>query len=309
MNENSTPKRLSALVAHAGRLPKRAVVAAVWPVDDSSVDALRRALDDNIVDALLIGDENDIVKNAFSDHIAAGRATLIPADTPADAAARAVAEAREGRADMLMKGLVNTDVLLRAVLNKETGILPAGNILTHIAIADIPAYDRLLAFTDAAVLPAPSLEQRHAQLRYIVDLCRSLGNNTPRVALIHCSEKTDTRHFPVTGDYSTLKERAAGGLYGECVVDGPLDVKVACNLHAAIVKHIDTPLQGQTDALLFPDIESGNVFYKTITLFAGATTAGLLCGAQCPVIVPSRGDSPDTKYYSLAIAALGMRRQ
>ena len=226
-------------------------------------------------------------------------------DCPETAAAEAVAMVREGKADVLMKGLIGTDQLLRAVLNKESGLLPAGKVLTHLAAAEIPGYPKLLFFTDAAVIPYPTHEQRIEQVRYASLICHRLGIDNPKIALIHCAEHGG-KQFPFVDGYAEIKQRAAAGDFGSCVIDGPMDVKCACSAHALAAKGMTSPLQGEADVLVMPDIEAGNTFYKSLTFFAHAKTAGMLCGTQCPVIVPSRGDDAEAKYNSilLAIASL-----
>ncbi len=225
----------------------------------------------------------------------------VDGDTPEEAAACAVAMVRQGEADILMKGLIGTDRLLRAVLNKENGLLPQGRILTHLALAEIPAYHKMLFFSDAAVIPYPTHDQRIEQVRYAVDVCHTMGIKQPRVALIHCSEKPG-KQFPFVDGYKTISQMGRDGLFGDCIIDGPLDVKTACSLHALQAKGIDSPLMGDSDVLIMPDIEAGNAFYKSMTLFAGARSAGMLCGASHPVVVPSRGDSAEAKFNSVLLA-------
>lgn len=225
----------------------------------------------------------------------------VDGDTPEEAAAQGVAMVRSGEADILMKGLIGTDRLLRAVLDKEHGLLPKGRILTHLALAEIPAYRKMLFFTDAAVIPYPTHEQRIEQVRYAVDVCHAMGIAQPRVALIHCSEKPG-KAFPFVDGYKDIRQMGCDGLFGDCLIDGPLDVKTACSLHALQAKGIDSPLMGDSDVLILPDIEAGNAFYKSMTLFAGARTAGMLCGTSRPVVVPSRGDSAEAKFHSVLLA-------
>ena len=220
------------------------------------------------------------------------------------AAARAVALVRQGEADVIMKGLINTDNLLKAILNKETGILPRGQVLTHLTCAKVPQYDKLLFLTDVAVIPYPTSEQREQQLLYILALCRKMGVSEPRVALISCSEKVNPKHFPCTVEYRELVEKSLTGAFGPCIVDGPLDLKTALSAAALHKKGLHSPLEGRSDAIIFPDIQAGNVFYKTITLFCEAQTAAILQGPQVPVVLTSRADSPDNKYYSLALACV-----
>lgn len=258
-------------------------VAVVCPRDASTQTALRRAELEGIVSPIKIDDEE-----------------------PQEAARMAVEMVRKGEAEMIMKGLINTDVLLHDILNRETGLLPQGNVLTHVAVASIPAYHKLLFYTDAAVIPFPTQEQRIQQVRYISDVCRSTGIECPKIVLVHCSEKVDARHFPFTEGYQDIKAMALKGDFGHCIVDGPLDLKTSCSPHSMQVKGIQSPIEGDADALVFPDIESGNLFHKAITLFAGATTACMLQGACCPVVLPSRGDDAESKYYSLVLALLSL---
>lgn len=262
-------------------LDRRVRVAAVCPRDASSEAALARAEQEGWAEPIVI------------DH-----------DDQPTAAREAVAAVRRGEADVLMKGLISSDVLLRAVLSKEDGLLSPGHVLTHIAVAQMSGYHKLVAYSDAAVIPYPTQEQRSRQIAYLVALCHSLGIAEPRVSLIHCSEKADARHFPFTEGYAQLAAQAREGVYGRCVVDGPLDVKTSMCAESMRVKGIQSPIGGEADALVFPDIEAANVFHKTITLLAGARIAAVLQGPEVPVVMPSRGDDAQSKYYSLALAAL-----
>ena len=219
--------------------------------------------------------------------------SYVNAATPEEAAARAVERIRNGEGDILMKGLIGTDQLLRAVLNKETGLLPQGRIMTHLAMAQIPNYHKMLFFTDAAVIPYPTHEQRIQQVRYATDVCHALGIDEPRIALIHCAEHGG-KQFPFVDGYAEIRSMAEKGEFGRCIVDGPMDVKCACSRKALEAKGMQSPING--------DIEAGNTFYKTLTLCTSTQTAGLLFGPQCPVIVPSRGDTIEGKFNSILFA-------
>ena len=298
----NTIKNFDELLAHLKENNVKKRVAVVWAADEKTPAACAAALEAGFIQAIFVGCEeklraNDALK-PFADNIC-----YVDATDADDAAAKAVALVREDKADVLMKGLINTDNLLRAVLNKETGILPKGNVLTHITVAEIPELQRLLLFTDAAVLPNPTVEQRIEQVKYVTKIAHALHIDEPKISLIHCSEKVDERHFPCTADYVQIKEKAAQGEFGKCVVDGPLDLKTSLCYESMHHKGINSPINGEADALLFPEIESGNVFYKTITLLCKAQTAGLLQGAKVPVVLPSRGDTIESKFYSLAVAS------
>ncbi|MBR6998539.1 MAG: phosphate butyryltransferase [Prevotella sp.] len=278
-----------------GMEPKR--VAVVCPYDESTQGAVRKAMDEGFVKPILVGDPK-LMGGALKE------VPRLKATDDDDAAAKAVELVRQGMADVLMKGMLNTDNLLRAVLNKQTGILQQGKVLTHLTCAQLPDYDKLLFMTDVAVIPQPTKEQRQQQLRYVLRLCRSMGIKQPGVALINCSEKVDERHFPHTAEYRELVKEAEQGTYGECIVDGPLDLKTSLSGRALKKKGLSSPLRGHADALIFPDIQAGNVFYKTITLFCHATTAAILAGPDVPVVLTSRADDVDSKFYSLALACV-----
>ncbi|MBQ9222144.1 MAG: phosphate butyryltransferase [Prevotella sp.] len=233
--------------------------------------------------------------------------TYIHEETPETSAAKAVAEVREGKADVIMKGLVNTDVVLRAILNKQNGILPKGGTLTHVSAMKVPTYHKILFVSDVAVIPNPTLEQREVLIQRAADVCRSFGVEKPRVALLHCTEKVSEK-FPITLDYVELMKRASEGAYGDIIVHGPIDAKCACDKEADEIKGIHSPLEGDADILIMPDIEAGNVFYKTLSAFTQTDMAVMLQGAQCPVVVTSRGDTITVKYNSLAMACLALEK-
>ena len=265
-------------------------VAVVCPHDECTREALRMAEEAGFASTLVFDGQS-----------------------PEEVCREAVMAVKRGDADILMKGLVNTDVLLRAILDKEGGLLPQGQVLSHVTCAELTLGQhpcegdaeedgkRLLLFTDAAVLPYPTDEQRVAQLRYLLDVARALGIGQPRVSLINCSEKVAPKAFPFTQHYQQLKAEAAAGRFGPCIVDGPLDLKTSLSPEALRKKGLHSPIEGRADALVFPDIQAGNVFYKTLTLF-GQATAGMLCGTVAPVVLPSRGDSADSKFNSLMLA-------
>ncbi len=285
------------MTAVLGSRSMRKRVAVVCPYDESTQGAVARATEMGFVDPVLVGEAEKLGD-------ALPGVPRIDAANDDDAAARAVALVREGKADVLMKGLLNTDNLLRAVLSKTDGILPKGNVLTHLTCAELPDYDKLLFMTDVAVIPYPTAQQRTEQLRYLLRLCRSMGVEEPRVALINCSEKVNAKHFPFTEEYLQLIAQTREGVFGPCLVDGPLDLKTSLSAQALHKKGLESPLEGHADGLIFPDIQSGNVFYKTITLFCHARTAAILAGPAVPVVLTSRADALESKFFSLALACV-----
>lgn len=300
-------QNFNTLISRLQTIGTRKKVALVCPNDSHTEYVINRGLKEGIADFVLVlgGVRAEFIDSLLADY--PSHISIVEEQTPDEAAARAVQIVRSGNADILMKGTINTDNLLRAVLNKEHGLLEKGRVMTHVTLARIPSYKKLLVFSDAAVIPRPTTEQFDSMLRYIAGVCRSLGAECPKVALIHCTEKVSEK-FPHTISYEYLKDKAREGVYGEVLVDGPMDVKTACDSDSGAIKGISNPVVGDADALIFPNIESGNVFYKTITLFAGAETAGLLCGTMAPIVVASRADSGESKYYSLAFACISDKK-
>ena len=256
-------RTLSQMVNRLRLSNRRRRVAVVCPNDPHTEYVIIRSLREEIAEYLLVTDEEhvEIAKSLYAASPDFVRIYTVP--TPDDAAALAVDLVRSGEADVLMKGLINTDNLLRAVLHKENGLLPPGGILSHVAVAQIPLYHKLLFFSDAAVIPKPTLDQFRAMIMNDISICNRLGMEEPRVALIHCSEN-----------------------------------------HSGEIKGMSSPVIGNADIMIFPNIESGNTFYKTLSLFGDANMAGMLTGTIAPVVVPSRSDSGNSKYYSLVLACL-----
>lgn len=274
-------RRFEDMISYLHRRGDRKRVAVANPRDESTEAALGMAAGVGFIEPILVDDEDQ-----------------------ERACWKVVEMIRRGEADIIMKGLVSSDLLLKAILNRDHGILPHGKTLTQVTAAQIPTYPRLLLFTDPAVIPEPTFEQQVEQVRYVTRICHIIGNETPRVSLIHCNEHTDPKHFPVTANYTQLKELAAQGEFGSCIVDGPLDLRTSCDVQAMHVKGINSPIDGQADCLIMPNIETGNLFYKSLTFFAHATMAAVLQGSLAPVAFPSRGDDALSKYYGLALAAL-----
>lgn len=291
------------LTSYLKSLNHRKRVAVVCPHDPHTEYAVKRALEEGFAEFLLVADKRyvhraEVVRDEYPSFV-----KVYEAENMDVAARKAVELIRCGEADVLMKGIINTDNLLKAVLDKEKGLLPKGRVLTHITLAQIPAYPKFIFFSDSAVIPRPTYEQFRAMILYAVSVCHHCGLEEPRVALIHCSEKVNEK-FPHTLDYVKLKADAVDGVFGQMQLDGPMDVKTACDLHSGDIKGLSSPVVGNADVLIFPNIESGNTFYKAVSLFARADMAGILQGTVCPVVVTSRSDSSISKYYSLALACI-----
>lgn len=296
-----------ALTNHLQQTKKKFRLAVVCGSDANTVKAIMQAVKLGFAEAIFVGDVEKVKAQLEKNEVAKSSIFFLETATHEEAATTAVQLVRQGKVEVLVKGLLHTATLLRAVLNKENGILPQGKVLTHIMAAEIPTYHKLLFLSDAAVIPYPTHEQRAAQIGYMAEVLHKMGIVEPRIALLHCAETVSDK-FPHTLGYSELCSRAKKGEWGKCIVDGPLDLRTSCDVEAMRIKGIVSPIEGKADGLIVPDIEVGNALYKSIPLFAHARLAGTLCGTTAPVVLPSRGDDAEAKYNSLALAILSSRK-
>ena len=280
---------------------KRLVVA--YANDSHSIEAVNKAVEMGIVEATLCGDENEIKKGCAEHGFDISRFTIIHEPVDTVAAARAVEMVRNKEADFIMKGLVSTDKYMRAILNKERGLLPPKATLSHVAVMECPNYHKLLIASDAAIIPAPDMDQKLAIVRYVTQTANALGIKRPKVAMISATEQVLPK-VPSTTEAAIIAKMGERGQLGNIDIDGPLALDVAIDKEAAEIKKIMSPVAGDADCLVFPNIEAGNVFYKTNTKLANARQGAILVGATAPSVLSSRGDSVDAKLNSIALAAL-----
>lgn len=273
-------------------------MVVVNPADPQTINAVVAAAESGIVEPIFIGNINDM---QIPDKTLPFR--MIDCNELNIASTKAVEMLKNNEADILMKGLVNTDVILRAVLSKEKGIVPYGNVVTFIAAMEIPSYPRLLFVTDPAVIPAPNLRQRTAMIQYAITMAHQFGIQKPKVALIHGTEKKNMK-LAFMADYVEILENSAKGAFGDAVIDGPLDLFLALDKELGAIKNVETPLLGEADILIFPGFDSANIFYKSMMTFAGAQMGGILFGTDKPVVLTSRSDSEASKFNSIALACL-----
>lgn len=288
-----------ALKANAQK--KRLVVA--YANDSHSIEAVNKAVEMGIVEATLCGDENEIKKVCAEHGFDISRFTIIHEPVDTLAAARAVEMVRNKEVDFIMKGVVSTDKYMRAILNKERGLLPPKATLSHVAVMECPNYHKLLIASDAAIIPAPDMDQKLAIVRYVTQTANALGIKRPKVAMISATEQVLPK-VPSTTEAAIIAKMGERGQLGNIDIDGPLALDVAIDKEAAEIKKIMSPVAGDADCLVFPNIEAGNVFYKTNTKLANARQGAILVGATAPSVLSSRGDSVDAKLNSIALAAL-----
>lgn len=284
---------------------KKRMVAA-WGVDDHTISAASQAVDLGLVDVILVGDTNLIAEVCQKEDIDSSKFTIVHNPVELKAVDQAVRMVRDGEGDFLMKGLCSTDKFLRAILNKETGLLPPKGTLTHCGVIEIPSYHKLLFVGDVAVIPAPDLKQKQVIMDCLVRTARSAGVQMPKVAIIAATEQVLPSQ-PATMEAAQLAKMADRGQIKGCIADGPLALDVAIDKESAEIKGLVSPVAGDADCLLFPNIESGNVFYKANSkLVPGVRQAGILVGAKVPCVLSSRADSTDTKLNSIAVAAMSV---
>jgi phosphotransacetylase len=282
---------------------RRYRIAVAWAQDPNTIGALQRTVNEGFIEAFLIGNPEEISRTCRIEGIKESQFNIIACNEAAKSASLAVELVKRGNADIVMKGLVGTDIFLKAVMDKEKGLMLPGAVLSYVGAIQIPAYNKLLFISDPAVIPYPNLEQKISMANYAIEMAERFGLEKPRIALIAASEKTG-KHFSSSDDYICMKNMAMNGIIRNCIMDGPLDLFLACDKASVVIKGIDTPVNGEADILLFPSLESSNPFYKALMLFAGGELGGLIRGTQKPVVVMSRSESQISKYYCIALACL-----
>ncbi|MBQ0016464.1 MAG: bifunctional enoyl-CoA hydratase/phosphate acetyltransferase [Bacteroidales bacterium] len=286
---------------------KKRLVAA-YANDSHTIGAVSMAVDRGIVDAILVGDIETIKKVCAEENIDVNKFELVQEADETKAGVRAVELINEGRGDVLMKGLLSTDKYMRAILNKEKGLMPGKktDMLTHMAVFQIPKYHKLLVCSDVAIVPAPDMKQKQAILGYLISTAKSLEIAKPKVALLAATEQVSTG-MNACVEAAIISKMGDRGQIKGAILDGPLALDVAIDKESAQTKKVGGEVAGDADCILFPNIESGNVFYKACTKFGGAELACMVVGAKVPCVLTSRGDSINTKLYSIALAALNAR--
>lgn len=298
----STHYRCEDLVAHA-RCYQPVPVAVVHPVDGESLAAVCEAMEAGIVDPLLVGPRALIAAAAeAAGGLDVSACRTVDAPSPAAAAALATHMARDGRVGAIMKGHLHTSTLLHPVLARGEGLRTAAWI-SHVFVLDVPGHAKPLLLSDAVVTIAPTLEQKASICRNAASVAGCLGIVLPRAAMLSATEEVDGA-IPSTLEAAALSKMAERGQIRGCVVDGPMSMDVAVSPASAAAKGVASPVAGVADILIAPDLEAGNMVYKSLVHFAGADAAGVVVGAAVPIIVASRADSRRTRVASSALAAI-----
>jgi len=279
-------------------------MVAAWAVDEHTIEAASTAVDMGFITATLVGDEAMINDVCAKNNIDVAKFTIVNEPVELKAVSKAVELVHNGEGDVLMKGLCSTDKFLRAVLNKETGLLPAKGLLSHVGIIENPNYHKLLFLTDMAVIPLPEFRQKVKMTGFVVNVAQAFGIAKPKVAFIAASEQM-MDSMPACCEAAMLAKMCDRGQIKGCVGDGPLALDVAIDKESVEIKKLVSPVAGDADCLVFPNIESANVFWKTNSKLAtGIRSAGMLVGTTAPCILASRADTADTKLNSIAEAVM-----
>ena len=282
---------------------KRVAVAAAH--DEHTLEAVFKAAGDKLVEPVLVGNKEKIEEILKKLNLKYEPANIINTESDKEAAEKTVELIHENKADFIMKGKLQTADLLKAVVDKEKG-LRTGNVISHVAILEIPAYRKLIAVTDGGMVMYPNLDEKKQILENSVNVFLAMGYECPKVAVL-CAVETVNPKMPETVDADTLKNMNRDGEIKDCMVEGPISLDLTFNKESAEIKGYSSPVTGDADILLVPNITTGNIMSKALIEMAGATMAGMVVGAKVPIVLTSRGASSEEKYLSPVLSASAVK--
>jgi phosphate butyryltransferase len=292
-------KNMSDLLEQA-RKSKKKTIGVVAAEDDDVLEAVKVAVSEDIAQAILIGNRVKIEEIAERIQLKSG-IEIINEPVPQKAALQALDLFHSGRVDLLMKGDITTGTFLRVLLNKENGVRK-DKILSHVGVFEIEGINKLMYLSDAAINIKPDIEEKVDICKNAIYIAHCLGNSLPDVALITPFERVDLASIPSSVDAALISKMGDCGQIKGANIEGPISLDLAVSKKAAIVKGYLRPMAGEADIFIVPDIDAGNVFYKGLIYFARAKMAGVVAGAQSPIILTSRSDSEETKLLSIALS-------
>ena len=278
-------------------------LVAMYANDSHTIEAVGEAVELGLVTGILVGDKNIIIKECKKLGFDHSKFEIIDEPNELKAASKSVQMINNREGDLIMKGLISTDKYMRAILNKEKGLLPPGGILTHISVLKPVGYHKILVVGDVAIIPNPELKEKIAIAKYLIKTAKALGIEKPKLAVLAATELVLPK-MQACVDAAILSKMGDRGQIPGAMIEGPMALDVAVDRESAEIKKISSPVAGDVDCLLFPNIESGNIFYKFHTKLSGGDIGAIVAGAKVPAILSSRGDSVKTKLYSIALAAL-----
>ena len=290
-------RNFNELISKATAEPKTIVVAAAH--DHHTLEAVFTAVEKLGTKYILVGNREKIMAISSELDVTPEYNSIVEATDDIDCAKKAVALVREKSGDALMKGILETKVLLKEVLDKETGIRDTGT-LSHLAILETPAYNKLIGITDGGMIPAPTLEQKVDVAINAVTFFKRIGYKTPKVAAL-CASETVSPKIQESVEAAELQAKCQKGELGDCILEGPISFDIAICKESALIKGYTSEISGETDIMLVPNITVGNVLAKSLVYWAGAKMAGCVLGAKAPIVLTSRGASAEEKMLSIMI--------
>ena len=295
-------KHLDQLIEIAKKGPKKKLVIA-YAQDENSILAAQEAYKMGLTSAILVGDKNEIKRICKEHNIGVLNSQIIHEPNEMAAGRKAVALINEGKGDILMKGLITSDNYIRCIIDKKNGLTEHDSILAHVTIFEVPTYHKLLIISDAAFIPLPSIQQKIAITKYLVNTAHNIGIEKPKVAIISFTEKSDPE-IDSSVDAAVISKMGDRGQIKNAYIDGPLALDVAIDPESVEIKGLRSSVAGDADCLVFPQLESANIFYKTLTKLIRAEAASFIAGTRVPIMLSSRGDSIKTKLYSISVGCI-----
>ena len=299
-------QHLTEIVEEARKRGKKRLAVA-YGQDSHTLQAVYEAYREGLVEPTLYGQRSVIEEVCRQENIDINAFKIVDESVDVNCVRMAVAAVVAGDADVLMKGLVSTDKYMRGILNKDAGLFPPKGVLSHVSVVEMPCYHKLLVISDVAVIPLPDFKQKMVIINYLSKTARMLGIKTPKIACIAPSEQVLPNVISST-EGALLAKMGDRGQLGDVIVDGPLSLDVALYKEVAEHKKVrGSAVAGDPDCLLFPNLESANVFFKSATHFCNGEIAAMVMGTKVPCVLTSRGDTSRTKLFSIALTCLAAK--
>lgn len=300
-------KTFDELIAAAKSHPVTARMAVAAAGDAHTIEAVLKAREEGIAIPVLVGDKAAVTAALAQFGATVPEEDIYDVPDLAESARKAVSLVVEGKADFLMKGKLDTSVLLKAVVDKEYG-LGQGRTMSHFTMFEVPGYHKLMVPVDGGMVTYPTLEQKKDIILNTVDTLRSMGYDQPKVGVLACVEKLNPK-MPETVEADQLKQMNQQGEIPGCIVEGPISYDCAVSKEIAAFKGFESPCAGDCDVFIAPNIHAGNIMGKMLACTCGAKMAGFIVGAKCPIVMTSRGSSPEEKYLSIVISAVAAQKK
>ncbi|MFV0517976.1 MAG: bifunctional enoyl-CoA hydratase/phosphate acetyltransferase [Aminipila sp.] len=294
-------KNFEELIQIVQKNPQKKKVVVVCAHDEHTLEGINRAYENGIIIPVLIGNKAKIQSIIKEEGFSFLESEIVDIDNDIEAAKKAVEMIHEGKADFIMKGKIQTSDLLKQVVNKEYG-LKSSEVMSHVGLFEVPSYHKLIVITDGGMLPYPDLQQKAMIIENAVRVLKALGNKKPKVAVLAAAEVVNPK-MRESVEAAELKKMNLEGQLKDCIVEGPISYDLMISKDAALIKGYESPVTGETDILVTPDMTCGNLLAKSLLFNANAKMAGIIVGAKVPIVLVSRGATSEEKYFSIVLAA------